>query len=384
MGKSSQLFFEELLNLRRDLHRYPELSFKEFNTSKKIEQTVNSWGLTFKRFKYLETGGYCDVGSGERVILFRSDIDALPIEENEAHEIISQNKGVMHACGHDFHTAIGLGLLKYFRENLTELNGTLRVLFQPGEEAAPGGAEKVVEENIWENAKAILTTHVAPQYPAGKFILFNGPVQASSTSLLIQLTGPGGHTSQPAQTVDLIRVTGEYVSNLQSYLSQKIDPGETVAFAFGTIRSGSTHNIIPAHAMLRGTLRTLDKTVLNKCLDLIRQFSADYARLHGIEIQVDFPTNCPPTINDSGLFHRFQQYMKMSGRQDQLIKPGKPSMGADDFSFYLDKVPGLYLLTGGGGSGHLHSGDLELDENLLPVTIDVMAGFIAHLLKSEI
>ena len=380
MNNISENLINKILEIRRKLHRFPELSFKEFKTTELLKETLDSWGLEFIPFKGLETGGYCDIGKGD-IVAFRSDIDALPIAENSSHKIISQIQGQMHACGHDFHTAIGLGLIKYFSEtNL--LSGKLRVIFQPGEEATPGGAETVIKENIWEDVKGILTVHVSPGIETGKFVLSKGPVQASSTSIKIEITGPGGHTSKPFETIDLINVGGYYVTQLQSYLAQKTDIRETVAFAFGAVNGGSTHNIIPQSIKLRGTIRTLDNDILAESLDLIRDFSASFEKIYGAKITVQFPTTCPATTNDAYLSEKFIGFMEQSGKGEDVLLPPKPSMGADDFSFYLEKVPGLYLGIGGGGEGVLHSGDLVLDEKLIESAIQNMAGFISFLLES--
>lgn len=367
----------ELIEIQNHLHTYPELSFKEFKTTQFIEEKIKSWGLIFKRFKHLETGGYCDIGEGE-IIAFRSDIDALPIEENHSHKIISKNTGVMHACGHDYHTAIGLGLLKFFNENKHLLKNKLRVIFQPAEEAAPGGAELVVNENILKNTKAILAMHVDPTLEIGKISVLEGPVQASSTSIYIELFGPGGHTSKPSETIDLINVAAFYITQIQSFIQQKIDSRETVALAFGMISGGSTHNIIPQKILLRGTLRTHNNEVLQKCFDLMNEFCQNFAKTFGIKIELKFPTNCPATINDSGLTNKFINFLQKSGKENQILIGGKPSMGADDFAFYGLHVPSLYLQIGAKGNGTLHSKDLILDENLIQPTLETLVEFISN------
>jgi amidohydrolase len=381
--KIKKSFWQELSDIRQHLHKFPEVSWQEFETTRFIEETLTSWGLELKHFENIETGGYCDLGSGP-VIAFRSDIDALPIQENAEHNILSQVPGVMHACGHDYHTSIGLGLLKYFSENRSALKGTLRLIFQPAEEAAPGGAEKVVLENIWNRVKYVLTTHVDPTAPPGKILLRKGAVQASSTSISIELTGSGGHTSRPFLTDDLIQISSQYIIQLTAFIKQVTDVQETLAFAFGSIHGGSTHNIIPEKVHLRGTLRTLNNEILEQTLNSIQEFSENFARLYGIKINVLFPTSCPATINDPFLYDKFKTFMKMAELEYNLLTPQKPSMGADDFAFFAQKVPGLYLSTGGKGSGLLHSGDLVLDDKLLQPTIEILAGFIRFLLQSDL
>ena len=371
-------FLPQLTTIRRQLHTYPELSFKEFETTRLIEEALENWGVQFHRFENLDTGGYCTIGSG-RTIAYRADIDALPIEENPDHKIVSRYPGIMHACGHDFHTAIGLGLARYFSSEAEHLDKKLMIIFQPGEEAAPGGAEKVLEEEIWNETEAILAVHVTPDLAAGNFILLNGAVQASSTSVYIEINGAGGHTSKPSETVDLINVGGLFVTQLQNYLRQKINPQETVVLVFGSIHGGSTHNIIPQKIQLRGTLRTLNNSVLNDAISLMRMFSSDFEKIYNIQIELKFPTNCPATINDPLLFRKFMDFMKALGKGDNLITDRLPSMGADDFAFYTQKIPGLYLIAGGAGKGTLHSGDLELDEALLEPVLENLAGFISLL-----
>ncbi len=375
--------WEEIFNLRKHFHEHPELSFKEFQTTETIAATLQKWGIPFNHFENLETGGWADVGEGETLYAFRSDIDALPIEEDTKHAVKSKNAGIMHACGHDYHTTIGLGLLKYFKDHPQELNGKLRVIFQPAEEAAPGGAEKVAGEDIWQDVQGILTVHVQPQTPTGTFVLFDGPVQASSTSLFIRLKGPGGHTSKPNETIDLINVGSQYVVQLQSYLKQRIDSRDAIAFAFGSVHAGETHNIIPQELTLRGTLRTLDNAVLSACLETIKSFSQKFGALYDVSVDVQFPTNCPATVNDHWLSAKFLEFVQTQRNDLHLLQPKKPSMGADDFSFYLQKVPGLYLLIGGGGKGVLHSPHLELDERLLKFGIETLVEFISFLMRQN-
>jgi len=370
----------DLVKIRREFHKYPELAFEEHKTTSYIKELTESWGLKLNEFQNLKTGGYCDVGEGD-IIAFRSDIDALAIEENKDHQVCSNLPGLMHACGHDFHTTIGLGLLKYFKENEDSLKGRLRVIFQPGEEAAPGGAETVVKEDIWDNVKAILTTHVFPRLEVGKVILMDGPVQASSTSLFVEIKGKGGHTSKPHETADLINITGHYIVQVQDYIKQKTDSLETLVMVFGYVNGGNAHNVIPQTIQLRGTLRTLDNGVLKQSIELLKEFTSTFGKLYDVKINLVFPTSCPATINDDKLNLAFKECMNRAGRLDDVLMPKRPSMGADDFAFYLDKVPGLYLGVGAGGSGVLHSGDLELDENLIEPAVYFMAEYITCLFE---
>lgn len=374
-----------LYEIWKELHRYPELSFKEYKTTKYIKQILNSRGVMFHRFKGLDTGGYCDIGSGEEIIAFRADIDALPVEENADHKNKSLHPGIMHACGHDYHTTIGIGLALYFAENPEKLNGKkLRVFFQPGEEAAPGGAEKVIKEGSWKNIKLVLGVHVTPNRLPGTFFLFDGPVQASSTSLKISINGPGGHTSKPEETIDLIRIAGNYINRLQQHLQKETAPNEKLVFAFGSIQGGSTHNIIPQTVQLRGSFRTLSNEVLTQTIKRINDFSASFDKNQQTKTVIEFPTNCPATINNSAISKQFASFMEKSGRLKDLVQTKTPSMGADDFAFYAREVPGLYLIVGGGGKGTLHSGDLELSDALIEPAVNCLSDFIIDLIPGTI
>ena len=365
---------EEIIKIRRKFHQLAELSYKEYKTTAYIEEILTNWGLKFQNFENLDTGGFCEIGEGA-ALLFRSDIDGLPIEEAEGHSVKSDTKGTMHACGHDFHIAIGLGLLSYFQQNPNELQGRLRVIFQPAEEAAPGGAEFVKKEDIWQNARHILGVHVDNQYPTGKVIVPEKAASASSTSVKIELIGPGGHTSRPDDTVDLINVCGEYITALQNHLNSSIDPRETISFAFGKIEGGDTHNAIPQKIELRGTLRAHKNSIEKKARNIIKDFTKNFARLYNIEIDLQFPTRCPATNNDPEIVDKIIKFMENRDKSNLIIQK-KASMGADDFAVYLDKLPGMYIRIGAGGQGEMHTGELLLEEQLLEPALNYLTGFI--------
>jgi len=380
MNNDLKQILPEIINIRRTLHENPELSYNEYNTTELIKNSLTKWGLEFHPFENLETGGYCDIGNGH-ILAFRSDIDALPINENTCHEFCSKNSGIMHACGHDYHTAIGLGLLKYFDNHQSELVGKLRVIFQPAEEADPGGAKIVAEEKIWDNVKEIFTVHVDSELDIGKISVINGISSASSTVINVELNGPGGHTSRPLETVDLIHVTAEFTIQVLTYLRKHIDPIDSFVLAFGQIHGGDYHNVIPQTVTLRGTLRTLDNSILEKLLKLIKHFATCFSKTYGLSIDIKFPNTTPGVVNDDKMYQIFVEYMSKVKNESDLVILQKPSMGADDFSFYLDKVPGLYLQIGGGGNSVAHSGDFNLNENLLKPALNHLVGFISYYLK---
>jgi len=367
----------ELNTIRRHLHEYPEIAYKEFQTTQYIEETIKRWGLKFHPFKRLQTGGYCDVGAGP-LMAFRADIDGLAVMENQEHPCRSQISGMMHACGHDYHITLGLGLLRYFvRNNI--LKNRLRVIFQPAEEAYPGGAKDVIAENILRGCKVILTTHVLSDLTVGKIGLCQGVSSASSSTLAIEISGPGGHTSRPHESVDLIRLTGAYLCQMNDYVQQKTDPRLRFTLVFGEIKGGTAHNIIPQFISLRGTLRTLEVNLAPQIIDEIRQFSAQYSQIYGCTIVVSNPSTCPVVVNDQNLVKYFVDFAKAHKIEHEFVLLPQPSMGADDFAYYLDKIPGLYMKLGCGGKGSAHSGEFEADESMLAPAMNHLISFIKYL-----
>jgi amidohydrolase len=381
MSTKFKEIIKEITSIRQQLHKHPELSYKEFKTTELIKKTIEKWGLTYVPFKKLETGGYCEIGTGD-TLLYRADIDALPIIENSSNDYASEVEGVMHACGHDFHTAIGLGILRYFQLFPENLPGKLRVVFQPAEEATPTGAAAVIKENIWKNAIAILGIHVNSEDPPGEFSLSKTAANGSNTTVQIQLKGPGGHTSRPDQSVDLILASCEYVTQLHSYLKNKIDPGETVSFSFGQIHGGQAKNAIPQSIELQGTLRTHSNLVLQKAKKLITDLSEYFRKLHNLKIGVDLLSSCPVTMNDPSLVEQFIDYYNTNSETEITILQ-KPSMGADDFAYYLDKVPGLYVRVGGAGKGAAHTGKFVVNEKLIAPAVRHITGFINYFFEKR-
>ncbi len=372
---------KKITEIRRQLHKQPELGYKEFKTTELIRETLAEQGIQFTPFKNLKTGGFAEIGSG-KTLLYRADIDALPILEDPKNKYISENPGVMHACGHDFHTAIGLGLLLYFQENPGELKGKLRVIFQPAEETTPSGAAFVIKEDIWENAVAILAIHVNSEDSTGEVSLSKNAANGSNTSVNIVLKGPGGHTSRPDQSVDLILYGCEYVTQLHTYIKNKTDPRDTVSFAFGKISGGHAKNAIPQSIELLGTLRTHSNKVLLQSQNLIDMFSKNFCKLHNLKIDIDFPSSCPVAINDSHLVNQFLNYFS-ENFENKLTILQKPSMGADDFAFYLHKVPGLYLRIGGAGKGAAHTGEFEVNEKIFEPALNTIKGYITYFFEKS-
>jgi len=378
MQNELRQIISELIPLRRRLHEIPELGYQEFETTVLIAEYLQENGLKLQPFKNLKTGGYCDVGRGD-IVAFRSDIDALPIEEDINHPIRSQKAGVMHACGHDFHIAFGLAVLRYFKIHENHLKNGLRVIFQPAEESVPGGAVDVLKEDIWQDVKVVLAAHVLSDFAPGKIVLSDKTANASSTTIELTFYGPGGHTSRPDETVDLINVVAAFISQASNYVHSHVDPRDSFVFVFGEIKGGSAHNVIPREVSLRGTIRTFDNSVNKRIVSLLQQYCIDYSNTYGIQIKLDFPSMCPAVINDSNLMNIYRNFIAVNDSAGDFLVVDKPAMGADDFSYYLEKAPGLYFRIGAGASGNGHSGSFLADENLLLPGCKGLIEFIEYL-----
>jgi len=368
----------ELIPLRRRFHEIPELGYQEFETTALIADYLHENGLKLQPFKNLKTGGYCDVGTGD-IIAFRADIDALPIEEDINHSLRSQKDGVMHACGHDFHIAFGLALLRYFKIHENQLKICLRVIFQPAEESVPGGAVDVIKEDIWDNVKIILASHVFSDLAPGKVALSEKTANASSSTIELAFSGPGGHTSRPDETADLISVVAAFITQVNNYLHEHVDPRNPFVLVFGEIKGGSAHNIIPQEMFLRGTLRTFDNSTNEQIISLLQKYCEGISKLYGIKLNLRIPSICPAVINDRNLYNLFRDFISKQYNEDEFILLDKPSVGADDFSYYLEKAPGLYFRIGAGSKGSAHSGFFLADENLLLPGCKGLIRFIEYL-----
>ena len=384
MSTITKIFIDEITSIRQWLHQHPELSFKEFETTKFIREKLASWNLHLEPFHSVRTGGYVDIGKGERPMLgFRADIDALPIDENVNHVTISLNNGIMHACGHDFHTAFGLGLAKYFADNPDDLNGRLRIFFQPAEESIPDGASTIHKENLFNDLTGIFAVHVDLRYQTGQIAVKEGTACASSTLIKLKFNGHGGHTSRPHDTVDLVRISSLYISQITGYLKSIIDSSEDFVLVFGEIHGGHSHNIIPSQLILQGTLRNFDNEVLEVLLKGFKQFTSDFAKIYGCQIQLEIPNSTPAIINDPHMVTGLIDFCNNSKYADRLVVMPKPSMGADDFAYYGRVLPSLYFQIGVDGRGNSHSSDFIVQDTVLKPGLEFLISYIKHFLNKQ-
>jgi amidohydrolase len=367
------------VELRRLLHRHPEPSHQEHQTTTLIAASLDENGVTH-HLRSPKTGLWVDIGAEPR-IGFRADLDALPILEPEENVPRSQNPGWMHACGHDAHAAIAFGITLALRR--LDLPVGIRILFQPAEESVAGGAAEMVEEGLVDGLKGIMAFHVDPALQTGRVGSRVGPVTAGADAFTIVLEGPGGHTARPHQTVDLIADAARLVHELPGVLRRTIDARSPLTVAFGSIHGGRSGNVIPTRVELQGTARTLDRGLWEVLPGLIDKAIGSQMAWSGAGYTLDYAQAIPPVVNDEAVVHAaIAGIARTLGAA--VVVPTEPSMGGEDFANYLSVAPGALLRLGSSGRGNdLHSPGFVLDEASvgfgIKAGVAAVAGLAEHL-----
>lgn len=383
-----QKYFPYLKSLRRDFHQYPELGFKEFRTSKIITEELSSLG-----FEVTEKVGKTGVIGLQRcadetspVIMLRFDMDALPIEEQNETEYCSQNEGVMHACGHDAHMAIGLTLAKLISENKQDVHATLKFVFQPAEEGL-GGAEAMIADGVLDNPRPdyVLGMHVWNERPLGWVGISPGAVMAGADTFSLILTGKGGHGGHPHQTIDPIPVASQIVLATQTIISRNLSPLESGVISFCSIQGGNAFNVIPDQVILRGTIRHYSKKTRSEILEKIKKLSTGIAEANGCQAALEVIEITPPLINTKELIDEVNTKVK-NQFPDLIFDQSFKTMVSEDFAFYLENIPGLFIFIGSANEsigltyGHHHP-KFDIDEHVMPVAVAILSKIIEAISK---
>jgi amidohydrolase len=356
------------IETRRHLHRFPEIGHRESATTEYLAAVLKQAGLAPK-LRTPGTGLSVDVGSGPPSIAFRADIDALPVQERTGLSFASEHAGLMHACGHDAHTGVAVGIALAL--STLDIEGSVRFVFQHAEEQFPGGAQELVDEGILEQVERIIAFHVDPTLRTGRIGLRAGPVTASSDQFSIDVEGPGGHTARPHLTVDTAYAAGLIVTQLPALLNQLTDPRAPLVLVFGSIQGGAAANVIPPRVELRGTARTLGADLWERLPKLVDLLVHEIVAPTGATVTVHYEKGIAPVVNDE------QTIAEARYAVGRLLGPTataatSPSMGAEDFSAYLQKIPGAMLRLGvGDGLDHadLHSASFDIDEEAIETGI---------------
>ena len=365
----------ELVAFRRDLHAHPELGRQEHRTTAVIADRLRAAGLS-PRVLAVGTGLVCDVGTGDGpLVVLRADIDALPLQDSKDVGYRSTVAGVCHACGHDVHTTVVLGAGLALAASPPP-SGTVRLLFQPAEEVMPGGALDVLAEGWLDGAASVFALHCDPSLEVGRVGLRAGPITGAADMLTVRLTGPGGHTSRPHNTVDLVHVLSTLATGLPDALSRLVDPRAGLCLVWGHISAGVAANAIPREGVLRGTLRVLDKNVWQQAPDLVRRLVDGLVAPYGALATVTYDRGVPPVVNEPAA-NAVLTAAVTSTLGAAAAVPTLQSLGGEDFSWYLEKVPGAMARLGVRPPGterslDLHQSAFDVDEDAIAVGVVVL------------
>lgn len=369
--------YPEILSLRREIHRHPELSYEEIRTTALVRDFLLGLGIKPEP-PFLETGvvallkgGGC--ASGERrMVALRADIDALPVNEENEHGFCSIEPGKMHACGHDMHTAMLLGAAKLLWEFRSELCGDVLLIFQPAEEKAPGGAWPLIEAGLFERFKpqAIFGQHCFPSVEAGTVALSGGSFMAATDELYITLHGRGGHASAPHKAADPVLAAAHVITALQHLVSRVAPPHEPAVVSIASIHGGNAPNVIPSTVTMSGTMRTMNESLRTLIKERLHETVSSTASALGVKAELEIRTGYPALINDPAITEKAESYcIEFLGKQH--VRESEPLMTAEDFAYYLQQIPGTFWQIGTGDSlaeregNTLHSSRFDPDEKVL-------------------
>ncbi|MET9777200.1 M20 family metallopeptidase [Streptomyces sp. NPDC006367] len=374
----------ELVAFRRDLHMHPELGNQEFRTTAAIKERLERAGLR-PRVLPVGTGLVCDIGTdsgqwtgGPRMLALRADIDALPIPDTKSecpYRSIVPDRA--HACGHDVHTTVvlGTGLVLAALHEQGLLPRPVRLIFQPAEEVLPGGAADAIEGGALDGVRRILAVHCDPRVDAGKIGLRVGPITSACDRLEITLDGPGGHTARPHLTTDLVTAAARVVVDVPAIVARRVDSRSGLAMTWGRIDCGHAPNVIPQHAELAGTVRCLDLEAWRQAPDLVVGAIDEVANLHRAKSEITYVRGVPPVVNEVTSTELLQAAM-VARRGTDAVESTEQSLGGEDFSWYLEHVPGAMARLGVRPPGErtvrdLHQGDFDIDEHAITVGVEM-------------
>ncbi|HPU12849.1 MAG TPA: amidohydrolase [Aeromicrobium sp.] len=367
----------DLIELRRDIHAYPELSWMEERTTDVVAAWMDKIGLSPQRFE--GTGLSVDIGPvGGPIVALRADLDALPILDTTQDPWRSKNPGVAHACGHDVHISALVGAATALAEADRQVGLPMRVrlIFQPAEEVMPGGALRLLSEGVLAGVSRIFALHCDPSLDVGQIGIREGAITGASDQIHVVLNGRGGHTSRPHLTEDLTFALGSLITQLPAVLSRKFDPRAGASLVWGQVSAGNAANVIPAVGELKGTLRMLDASAWHDAEHLVRGLIADIVEPFGVGVDLTYTRGVPPVVNDFAVTEKLRHAVTDSlGAQG--VATTAQSLGGEDFAWYVETLPGtmarLGTRTPGGPTYDIHQGNLRVDERAISVGALVLA-----------
>lgn len=385
--------FPKVVAIRRHIHQHPELSFQEYETSAYIQEQLTTLDIPFK---LVANTGVVALLEGEKspsdtIVVLRADIDALPIHEQNDVFYKSKNEGVMHACGHDFHTANLLGVASVLKGYKAEFSGKIVLLFQPAEEKIPGGAIQILESGILESfggkIKAILGMHVSPRVPLGKIGLRPGRFMASSDEFYMTIKGRGGHAAEPHRAIDPIMIAAQLLTTLQQVVSRKANPDIPSVLTFGRFIGEGAANVIPEEVKLAGTFRTMDEAWRKEALETVAEISRTLPVALGATVDVEVRHGYPALNNNPELTQQVKNIIQTNMGND-LVQDLEIWMAAEDFAYYSYQYPALFMLVGTNNNDNatqhgLHNPQFNLDEKAFKIGISVFVNAALSLLNES-
>jgi amidohydrolase len=375
--KLAEQISDEIISVRRILHANPELSFQEFETAKYIESVLDGWGIKHERIAGTGITGLIEGSGNGKYLVLRADIDALPISEMNRTEYRSKNPGIMHACGHDVHTAALLGAIRIITQLKSELKGSIRFIFQPGEELLPGGAIKILDSGLLDHPSpdAVIAQHVYPELPAGCFGFREGAYMASTDEIYLEVTGVGGHAALPHKLIDPVLIASHLLVALQQLVSRKIPAGIPAVLSFGKFDAPGSTNIIPSSVKLQGTFRIMDEQWRKKGLEEMEKLAAGLVNSMGASLDCRIVPGYPALRNDPELTRKMRKSAEAFCGLDSISELPLRMTG-EDFSRYGQRFPAMFyrLGTSGGTSNHpVHHPEFDIDESSLKHGMGMMA-----------
>ena len=378
---------EQLVAWRRDFHMHPELGYQEHRSAEIITERLRQLGYQVQT-GIAHTGivGLLQGKEAGPVVMVRFDMDALPIKEESEAEYASQNPGIMHACGHDAHMSIGMGVATLMAQRQSTMTGTLKLVFQPGEEGM-NGAEKMVREGVLELPRpdVFLSTHVWNDKLVGTMDVTPGAVMAAADRWTCTVRGKGGHGAMPHQTIDPVVTTAQIVTALQTIVSRNISPLETAVVSVGTVHGGDAFNIIPAQVDLTGTVRTYNPEVRTRIVERMHQVVKSVAAACGAEVELEIIPLTPAVTNDPEVTAVVRTAAEVVTDAEN-ISSGERTMGSEDAAYFMREVPGCYFFLGAanperGLDAPHHNPRFDIDEDVLPLGVAVLMQALAHYLS---